>query len=126
MAPKEAVYPEGQDRDVEADTVFDGRGHRNNDNVEHFSSHTALKLQLMNRKFNLALCLAAKGGRDAKGGEYESRDPTAIADARRLMWECVEMAAERQDTVGDERQVCSDRKVPSKFEEKERSDGLKI
>lgn len=70
---------------------------------DDLSSASALALQLANRKFNLALCLAAKGNSAVPAGR--SPDLDAINDARRLMWECVGLAADRKDTKGDQRHV---------------------
>ena len=66
-------------------------------------SFSALSLQLANRKFNLALCLAAKGSVAVPAGV--SPDLNAINDARRLMRECAVLAAERKSDKGDQRHV---------------------
>eukprot|EP00903_Cladosiphon_okamuranus_P013851 g12888.t1 len=63
----------------------------------------ALRLQLANRKLNLALCLAAKGNSAVRLGR--SPDFNAINNARRLLGECVELAADREDAIGDQRHV---------------------
>lgn len=66
----------------------------------------ALKLQLANRKFNLALCLEAKatGGAD---GDREDNGSAAreTEEARALMLECEALAAERNDALGSERVI---------------------
>lgn len=69
-------------------------------------SVSALKLQLANRKFNLALCLAAKaaGGGDSLRGDNEEAARES-EEARRLMRECEDLAAERDDAIGTERRV---------------------
>ncbi|CAM9362022.1 unnamed protein product [Ectocarpus fasciculatus] len=76
------------------------------DPAEGPESVSALKLQLANRKFNLALCLAAKA---AGGGDRLPADNAEAAreseEARRLMRECEDLAAERDDAIGTERQV---------------------
>lgn len=60
-----------------------------------------LSLQLANRKFNLALCLAAKGSSAVPSGGQP--DTAAIEKARRLMLECATLAADRKDATGDQR-----------------------
>lgn len=70
---------------------------------DDLSSPSALALQLANRKFNLALCLAAKGNSTVSLGG--SPDLNATNAARRLMFECAQIAAEREDATGDQRHV---------------------
>lgn len=67
--------------------------------LEDPDSSASLGLQLANRKFNLALCLAAK----ATGGD--TRDVKAAEEACQLMAECEALAAERNDALGTDRQV---------------------
>lgn len=70
-------------------------------------SVTALKLQLANRKFNLALCLAAKatGCGDSLHEEKQERAAGEREEARRLIRECEDLVAERNDPLGSERRV---------------------
>lgn len=110
MVPDEAAHAAHEARDVEA-----YHEHDHEDVGGENSSPAALKIQLMNRKFNLAQCLANKGGKHPVGGEHESRDPTAVVEARRLLFECLQMAADGRDAVGDERQVRSILKAQSEF-----------
>ena len=63
-------------------------------------STALLGLQLANRKFNLALCLAAQ----ATGGG-KARNGKAADEACKLMAECEALAAERNDALGTDRQV---------------------
>lgn len=63
----------------------------------------ALTLQLANRKFNLALCLAAKVADDPHGEKITAK--TATDEARRLIHECETLAAGRTDAFGSERRV---------------------
>lgn len=70
---------------------------------EDLTSPAALALQLANRKFNLALCLAAKGYSTVFLGG--SPDLNAINESRRLMYECAKLGAEREDATGDQRHV---------------------
>ena len=63
-------------------------------------STASLGLQLANRKFNLALCLAAQ----AAGG-HNTRNSKAADEACELMAECEALAAERNDALGTDRQV---------------------
>lgn len=66
--------------------------------LEDPDSRASLGLQLANRKFNLALCLAAKAG-----GGY-TPDDKAAEEACQLMAECEALAAERNDALGADRQ----------------------
>lgn len=70
---------------------------------DDLSSLSALRLQLANRKLNLALCLAAKGNSAVPVGG--SPDLNAINDARRLLGECAELAADWEDAIGDQLHV---------------------
>lgn len=70
---------------------------------DDLSSPSALLLQLANRKLNLALCLAAKGNSAVRLGG--APDLNAINEARRLLDECVQLAADREDARGDQRHV---------------------
>lgn len=67
------------------------------------SSSSALMLQLANRKLNLALCLAAKGNSAVRLGR--NPDFNAINKARRLLYDCAQLAANREDATGDQRHV---------------------
>ncbi|CBJ25694.1 ATP-binding region, ATPase-like [Ectocarpus siliculosus] len=76
------------------------------DAAEGPESVSALKLQLANRKFNLALCLAAKATGDGDRLRGDNEEATRESEeARRLMRECEDLAAERDDAIGTERQV---------------------
>lgn len=67
---------------------------------EHaFGDAAALFLQLSNRKFNLAMCIASMGYAVVSGGGV--RDPEAINRARRLLHECIEHANNSKDEKGD-------------------------
>lgn len=78
----------------------------NNDDTADSESVAALKLQLANRKFNLALCLAAKAAGDGDAlGEEKEEEAGEREEARRLIHECEALAAERNDTLGSERRV---------------------
>ena len=61
-------------------------------------------LQLANRQFNLALCLAARANSNAasKGG---IPDPAAITEARELIKKCVRITAGAKDSKRSQRQV---------------------
>lgn len=68
----------------------------------------ALKLQLANRKFNLALCLEAKAAGGGTDGTKEGVDEQAVREteeARELILECEALAAERNDSLGSERAI---------------------
>ncbi|CAN0020957.1 unnamed protein product [Scytosiphon promiscuus] len=97
-APGAGVQQPGRRADLEA-----GAGKRGRAADEDLGSPAALALQLANRKFNLALCLAAKGNSTVPLGG--SPDLNAINGARRLMYECAELAAKREDATGDQRHV---------------------
>lgn len=71
--------------------------------MDNLNSAFALELQLANRKFNLALCLATKAFSGVPLGR--SPDLNAINDARRLLNECATLAANRNDDKGDQRHV---------------------
>ncbi|CAM9561723.1 unnamed protein product [Ectocarpus sp. 12 AP-2014] len=59
------------------------------DDEDDNKSHAALCRQLVNRKFNLALCLAAKGNSTvATGGQPDLK---AIDEARSLMQQCIQL-----------------------------------
>lgn len=78
--------------------------HSNNyDHSDTQSSPAALALQVANRKFNLALCYAAKANSAVPAGGGQDRK--AAIKARSLMKECAKMAADRRDARGDQRQV---------------------
>lgn len=72
-------------------------------------SPEALKLQLANRKFNLALCLEAKAIGCALDGKKQEDGNKEVAretkEARELILECEALAAERNDAVGNERAI---------------------
>lgn len=76
------------------------------DGMDEGACLESLNLQLMNRMFNLALCLLARGseGESSESGQGGGA-PASIAEARELIRECEELAAERRDAVGDERRV---------------------
>lgn len=88
-----------------ADTI--NNNNDDGDDTMDAESLTALKLQLANRKFNLALCLAAKaaGCGDGLCVEEQERAAGEREEARRLIHECEALAAERNDALGNERRV---------------------
>ncbi|CAM9133762.1 unnamed protein product [Ectocarpus sp. 6 AP-2014] len=62
-------------------------------------SHAALCRQLANRKYNFALCLAAKGkSAVAAGGQPDLK---TIDEARNLMQQCIQLAPARQHNGGN-------------------------
>ena len=65
---------------------------------------SAVLLQLANRKFNLALCLAAKAsGNVASGGGIP--DPAVMQKIRELILECVHATVDAKDPKSSQRQV---------------------
>lgn len=97
----ENATPQRRRGDAESEASSSTPQHHRQDNDP--ASASALSLQLANRKFNLALCLAAKG---TSVVTLEGvRDQNAINDARRLMHGCERFAAERMDANGDQRRV---------------------
>lgn len=70
---------------------------------DELTSDAALSLQLANRKFNLALCLAAKGSSIGYG--VDSSNLAAIAKARQLMLECTQIPIDRKDIKSTQRHV---------------------
>ncbi|CAM9127088.1 unnamed protein product [Scytosiphon promiscuus] len=89
----------------DAQASNDDEDNRNNDTSGRESA-AALKLQLANRKFNLALCLAAKA---ASGGDNPRKNREMAAreteEARTLICDCEALASERNDALGRERRV---------------------
>lgn len=88
-------------------TVNNNGNEGEDDDTMGAESVTALNLQLANRKFNLALCLAAKaaGCGDGLREEEQERAAGEREEARRLIHECEALAAERNDPLGNERRV---------------------
>ena len=70
---------------------------------DDYNSFLTLALQLFNRKFNLALCLAAKGTSAVSTGGLA--DAEVVDEARKLLWDCAELAAGMRDAKGDQRHV---------------------
>ncbi|CAM9376272.1 unnamed protein product, partial [Ectocarpus sp. 8 AP-2014] len=69
-----------------------------NDDDENMS-HAALCRQLANRKYNLALCLAAKGKSAVTAGGQT--DLKTIDEARNLMQQCIQLAPAGQHNGGN-------------------------
>lgn len=73
--------------------------------VEDHESSAALSLQLANRKFNLALCLAAKAAGGDKTGGSETNDSETIDEACRLLHECEDLAVDANNPEHNERRI---------------------
>lgn len=73
-----------------------------NDDDGH-NSRLTFALQLFNRKFNLALCLAAKGTSAVASGGLADLD--TIDEARKIIWDCADLAIDMKDAQGDQRHV---------------------
>lgn len=108
LPPKDS--PTDHEGDTKQDVDFDAAELGHGGGNDH-TTEAALALQLANRKFNLALCLTAQGTSsittwDTGKGKGHNPDPVAAVDrARRLILECITIAAERKDAEGDQRQV---------------------
>lgn len=102
----ESLDIEAQDASKHSHTDDENDDDDDSDPAEGPESVSALKLQLANRKFNLALCLAAKATGDGDRPRGDNEEATRESEeARRLMRECEDLAAERDDAIGTERQV---------------------
>lgn len=82
---------------------FCWRKSKERDDDDGHNSPLTLALQLFNRKFNLALCLAAKGTSAVASGGLA--DLETIDEARKLLWYCADLAADMKDAQGDQRHV---------------------
>ena len=87
-----------------ADVESGGATSTNHVDENDLRADAAAFLQLTNREFNLALCLAAKASSNASS-EGDSPDPAAMQEARDLIMGCVRMTENAKDSKSSQRQV---------------------